>query len=401
MRYIELFYSYFTLICYFLVMNSKEKCINFSQSLEMDYYYRMSSVYIGTPLIVFGLITNCINIIIWSKLIERAIKRNTTCGVYLKIMAYVDNLFLVSYFLIESVPNMVTNIFRKSYVYGFIYGYLAFPMFMYATFLTFWLFAGVVVCRLGIVILPLKLRQDSTFLAKVAIILVGLFCFVVNVPNFFAFQPVHIAPNKICLRLSNVYQTPSYFKYRFWFQCVFLTLLPWVCIVTCNMVIIIIELRRHITHPLKSRRGKEMGQVLFSLSSWFFITILWQCIAQCFWLLKPRGKNINYSFAFGGLGMVFNSSTKLLIYLISSATFRRTLKHLFMGSKSSYKQNIHPNIKILREQHCKKNDKWKSLNAIQPANISSYISESSSQDHTSPTNLSNSTFNNFQASSFP
>ena len=344
-------------------------CIVVSVITNAEKYNQISSLFIATPLIAFGFIGNLVNIVIWQKLIARAIKRNTTCGLYLKAIAFVDIGLLVSLLLTDSLTYIKPDIYRN-YHYNWFYSYVGYPFFMFFTSLSFWLVASVDLCRLSIVLLPIKLRQEANYITKKAIITVTVFCFIVMLPDFFAFQPIKNVAGTPCLVASELYLSESFFNYRFWFQCILMMSIPWVIIIACNLIIVSKTIR---SEKLKKMRSYEMGRLLFGVSVLFVTVISWQCVNQCLWMKNAHHTQTSSPFAFGKLGLVLNCSCKLPLYLTVSKTYRRTFIRTFKDPKRRYCKTYHPDMKFIKRHRksiaCIKRT---SLNAVLPINTEFY-----------------------------
>lgn len=350
-----------------------ETPVNKTISWQLNY---ISSVYVGIPLFVIGFLTNICCLILWRRLVKRARNRNISCGIYLAVIAVVDLGTITSFFVVETLRYLTPDITQHS-VYNTFYAYICYPAHMFFTYLSFWLIAGVDTCRLTLVIFPFKLRQGATRTTNTIIVVITVYVFAVNVPNFFSYKSTH-KEGVPCLTTSTLYNTPSFKDYTFWFQCVFLTLLPWCIIVIVNITMLVYKLIVPVYVPEWKRRGKEMGRVLLAVSVWFVTVISWQCATQCFFLRnqhKPldNREQIERSFAFAKLGIVINSSSKFFVYLIASKTFRKSFVHFITNNSSSYvselNQSIETNNMTFRNNNNKK--KSKSINAISPMESSS------------------------------
>ena len=84
-----------------------------------------------------------------------------------------------------------------------------------------------------------------------------------------------------------------------------------------------------------------MTKMLLAVTFTFLVLLAWQCITQCFWMLK-YGKHdadqskwimVDTSFAVAKMGVIINSSINWCLYCITSSLFRKQLKKLF-GIKS-------------------------------------------------------------------
>lgn len=353
---------------------TKNPCLEISidrTKSEMLHYF--SSVYITTPMFVFGFITNIISIVLWKRLIKRARNRNISCGVYLVTIAAADTGTITSFFLTDTLRFMVPSI-TKYHGYNIFFVYIGYPAHMFFTFLSFWLIAGVDTCRLTMVIFPFKLRQAATRVTNTVILMIIVYVFLVNIPNFFAFTTTTTPQGTGCIIYTSLYKLKSFFNYTFWFQCVFLTVFPWSVIILVNIFMLCHKIIIPVYLPEWKRRGKEMGRVLFAVSVWFVAIIFWQCVAQCFFLQKkdePKEdwEDINRSFAFAKLGLVINSSTKFILYMVASVTFRKSFIHFITNNKSSYMSS--PNIELHKKvkDSNKKNKKTRSINAISPLGL--------------------------------
>lgn len=340
---------------------------NVTCSTQDCQFHKLTSTYIALPLIVAGVISNAVCIFIWKNLMRSARKRNVTCGVYLITIGVTDIGVLTSFFFVDSITHIVKNIHSYN-SYNIFYCYIFYPAFMFFTFLSFWLIAGVDTCRLTMVLFPFKMRQSSSRVTNTAIVAIIIYCFGVNVPNFLSFKHIIDVQGVACIRETHLYKRDSFFQYRFYFQCIFLTVFPWSVIVLVNSIMLVTKYTVAAYVPKIRRQGEEMGRLLFVISIWFVCVIFWQCVAQCFYLQGRPGdttwSSVNSSFAFAKLGMILNSSMKFFIYTVASPTFRTSALSLIQNKKSTYK-NKQLSV-AMKKNFMKKYRRSKSLNAVVP-----------------------------------
>jgi len=318
------------------------RCYDLPTDLAATPYklHAFASIKIGIPLVAIGLITNIICIMLWSRLMRRSRNRNISCGIYLITIAIVDIGTITSFFTCDVLFYLKPTLVHND-LYNVFYAYLGYPSYMFFSFLSFWLIAGVDTCRLTMVLFPVKLRQSATKITNTAIALIVLFVFGVNIPNFLAYKASHsVVDGKPCRWETALLLSASFKDYIYWFQCVFLTVFPWTIIIFVNLVMTIWNIMVPDYTPKSKKRAAEMGHLLFGVSSWFVIIIFFQCVAQCFFLRTPTVSNnwadVDSTFAFAKLGLVINSSTKLFLFLATSKTFCRAFMHLLTNPRLSY-----------------------------------------------------------------
>ena len=309
--------------------------------------HRIVSIFICTPLCTIGIIFNIICVVLWNRLMERAKKRNTSCGVYLIVIAIADigtvTTFLTCDILLHLRPELI-HVHSYNVFYAYV-GYPAQTMFMFASF---WLIAGVDTCRLTMVFFPVKFRQSAKRLTNTAIVLIIAFVIGVNFPNFFVFRASYTEEGVPCRYKTTFYLSESFANYAFWVKCMFMTISPWTIIVLVNVIIQIFQCLLPDYIPTAKRTAVEMGRLLCAISVWFVTLVFMQCVAQCFYLQttvqSKHWHRVDSLLAFANLGQVLNSSCKPFLYLLASKTFRREFVRLFSNTKSLY-SNItrHPN----------------------------------------------------------
>lgn len=301
---------------------------------------RVTSIFIGTPLCIIGIILNIICVMLWYRLMKHTKKRNTSCGVYLIVISIVDigavTTFLFCDILVYLRPELI-----HSHLYNVIYAYVGHPALIAFTFASYWLIAGVDSCRLTMVLFPIKFRQSSMRMTNTAIVLIILFVIGVNFPNFFAYRASHTADGVPCRYKTTLFMSDSFTNYVFWFQCVFMTALPWVIIVIVNIIMQIVKFCSHsYTIPPAKRTAAEMGKLLCAISVWFVTIVFVQCLTRCFYLQTTKGNKhwdkVDSITAFTKLGLVFNSSCKPFLVYLTSRTFRKEVVRTFCNTKSLY-----------------------------------------------------------------
>ena len=301
--------------------------------------HRVASIYIGTPLCIIGIILNIICVMLWHRLMKHAKKRNTSCGIYLIVISIVDvgtvTTFLLCDILLYLRPGLI-----HVHSYNVFYAYVGYPALQTFIFASFWLIAGVDMCRLTMVLFPVKFRQSSTRMTNTAIVLIIFFVVGVNFPNFFAYRASYTAEGVPCRYKTTLFMSDSFTNYVFWFQCVFMTALPWTVIVIVNIIMQMIKCSRSNYIPPGKRLAAEMGRLLGVISVWFVTIVFVQCVTQCLYLQTTKENKqwdkVDSVTAFAKLGLVFNSSCKPFLVWLASRTFRREVVRTFGNTKSLY-----------------------------------------------------------------
>ena len=316
------------------------------------------NIYIAMPLCVIGVIFNVICIVLWNRLMKRAVKkRNITCGIYLTVIAIVDMGALVSFFTSDALLYLWPDLIH-SYSYNVFYAYIGYPAHGGFMFVSFWLIAGVDACRLTMILFPIKFRQSENRMTNTSIMLNVFVVFGVNIPNFFAYRVSHTTQGVPCRYMTSLYLSESFQNYVFWFQCVLMSVCPWFVIITVNLIIKVRErlLLKHYISNTFNRTAAEMGKLLFAVSIWFVSLVLVQCVAQCLYLKttqkNPHWRHVYSMNAFGKLGQVLNSSGKPFLFLLTSRTFRTAFVRMFRDTKSLYGQvsRFAPNDQFNKEK---------------------------------------------------
>eukprot|EP00111_Clytia_hemisphaerica_P015908 TCONS_00047010-protein len=301
--------------------------------------HRISSIFIGIPLFIIGIITDIVCTTLWKRLMNRARNRNITCGIYLNTIAIIDIGTLLGFLtcdiLVYANPNILQN-----HTYNQYYAIIGYPSYTFFMFLNFWLIAGVDACRLTMVLYPIKLRQSETRITNIAISLIITVMFAVNIPNFFAYGASYTANGIPCRWLTALSLTESFKNYIFGFQCVFLTVVPWFVILLVNISMNIYQSTVPDYIPKSKQKAVEMGQLLRAMSIYFITIIFCQCLVQCFFLrthqTSDQWERVDSVFAFAKLGVIIYSSTKFFLFVTVSKTFRKAFLHMFSNPRTVY-----------------------------------------------------------------
>jgi len=133
--------------------------------------------------------------------------------------------------------------------------------------------------------------------ALVGIGIICFLCFVINLPHFNSYYAdKNPETGADALALSSFGQGEGGMRYEFYVHCIFLVLAPWFTIFTLNMLIIhkITKVNRRMSEKrgsigkLKAKKSEnQITRVLLTVTFTFLVLIGFQCITQCFFMLKP------------------------------------------------------------------------------------------------------------------
>lgn len=148
--------------------------------------------------------------------------------------------------------------------------------------------------------------------------IISLLCFIINIPHFFTYEPVHERN-----LTDDAYVMTEFGKghgsqsYEFWVHCMFLVLVPWVTIFCLNLMIIKQVLktgakmsdRKSVYAKEKTRKAEnQLTTLLLTVTFTFLVLIALQCITQCFFMLKPKTVSIK------SLYILFHFSIRLRMF---------------------------------------------------------------------------------------
>lgn len=136
--------------------------------------------------------------------------------------------------------------------------------------------------------------------------IITLLAFVINTPHFATYEPVPITERNAtdpAFRFTKYGEGPGSTGYEFWVHCMFLVLAPWVTIFVLNMLIIqrIVKMNRQMDEK-RGLAGKEkakkseqqLTRLLLTVTFTFLVLISFQCITQCFYMLKTVSRPFVY-----------------------------------------------------------------------------------------------------------
>lgn len=139
-------------------------------------------------------------------------------------------------------------------------------------------------------------------------------------------------------------------NYEFWVHCMFLVLAPWATIFVLNMLII--QRVTKINRQMGAKRGSsgkekakkseaQMTRLLLTVTFTFLVLIAFQCITQCFFMLKEGNHRIvSEAFSIAKLGIVINSSINFFLYCLSARRFRKELAALVCARFRGYEDSF-------------------------------------------------------------
>eukprot|EP00794_Sanderia_malayensis_P019594 gene19594-21522_t len=321
---------------------------------------------ISIPVCILGLIGNILSIFVWRRFIKKKIGSSQTSSVYFIALGAVDSGLLIFFFLTNSLKELGGDdstggqrSFIDTYAYNWFFSYVGFPVFFFFIVASIWVTVGLTVNRFIVVRFPVQARNYcSVKRTYVAIAAILAFCFIINFPHFFNYAPGcddtgPVTADRRCSHWASVdtayAKRGSAVQYEFWVHCMFLVLAPWATIAVLNAWIIVTLLRStkgfkqlhehdndNKAVDQRKKQDRQITKVLLTVTFAFLILLAWQCINQCFFMLKV-GKNthpdnwklVESTYDFARLGVVLNSSINCFLYCFSGSTFRRELARLF------------------------------------------------------------------------
>jgi len=322
--------------------------------LDTSYIYEITSGEIGLTIATVGLLGNIFSIIIWSRISNRPRNgkgdQTPACAAYFLAMAVIDSGLLVSFIAGESLPVFLV-VLKKSLTFARLYSFFIFPLYSFFLCSSIWIVIAVTVHRFLFVI------HGKMFSFKkniVTIIIINIVGFLTQLPNFFYFRPVFEVENNHTegywtYNITDFANSKSFTDYLFWLDCIFVILLaPLIIILILNTILLhnIIKSNHSISKNLSNqgsrmKKNRKMTITILTVTTSFFVLLLWQCIAHCFWLLgyhqddpdKSIWNMVDASYAASRLGVIIHSSVNCPLYYVSGPLFRREVSKLFGRNK--------------------------------------------------------------------
>ena len=297
--------------------------------------HKIASIYVAIPMCIFGLIGNIISIFVWKKINKKRSESGKSAGIYLIALAICDSGLLLFFLMTESFLQIDPTL-NKNLRYIQFHSYVGFPFYFFFIVSSIWMVICVTMNRFIAVVYPHK-AQDWNSLRVTYIIITAtlLFSFCINIPHFFNLYPKY--KDGIYSEASTKYgASMTAFYYDFWTHCMALVLIPWVTIFCLNIAIIRkLKYREKLQSNIKgeSKRERQTTVILLVISVSFLVFLIWQCITQCFWMLKD-GQNsksgsvwfyVDSAYAFARLGVVINSSINFVLYCLTGSMFRKEM----------------------------------------------------------------------------
>lgn len=299
----------------------------------------VTSTIFGTIFVVVGIIGNILSILVWKRE-----KMRSSTGTYLIGQAIADMGLLFFFFVTDSIPMMDPDV-KTSYAYGMFYCYIGFPIFFLFVICSIWFTVGVTVDRyIQVCWISDAKKMCNTTRALTGLGIIAFLCFIINVPHFATYVPVHISERNIT---DDAYKATEYgagagsATYEFWVHCMFLVLVPWATIFILNMLIIrtISKMNRKMSEKRSSegfskakKSEAQLTRILLTVTFTFLVLIALQCITQCFFMLKTGNRRIvSEAFSIAKLGVVINSAINFFLYCLSGKRFRKELRVVLCG----------------------------------------------------------------------
>jgi len=337
--------------------------------LDTSYIYEITSGEIGLTIATVGLLGNIFSIIIWSRISNRPRNgkgdQTPACAAYFLAMAVIDSGLLVSFIAGDSLPVFLP-VLKKSFTYAWLYSFVISPLLYFFIFSSIWIVVVVTIHRLIFVM------YGKTFSFKkniIAIILINIVGFLPNIPQFFHFRPVFIFENNKTegywtYNSTDFANSQPFIDYIFWFHCIFISLLPLILILILNTLLLhninksndsVFKCISNNDKGSRMKKSRKMTITILTVTTSFLILLLWQCIAQCFWLLgyhqddpdKTIWNMVDASYAVSRLGIIIHSSINCPLYYVSGPIFRREVSKLFGWNKKENTPIPIPNVFLL------------------------------------------------------
>ncbi|KAH3839742.1 FMRFamide receptor-like [Dreissena polymorpha] len=308
-----------------------------ADSMGMEFADKMhfvSSAIIGPIFVCLGLVGNILSVLVW-----RRRKMRSSTGTYLIGQAIADMGLLVFFMLTDSILKFWPSIATSS-AYGAFFAYVGYPIFFLFVVCSIWFTVGVTVDRYIQVCWINKAKEMcSEKRAWIGLGLITLLCFFVNTPHFATYEPVPDVERNasdIGFRFTEYGSSTGSINYEFWIHCMILVLVPWATIFTLNMLIIQrvtsinrqMDAKRGSSGKEKARKSEaQLTRLLLMVTFTFLVLIAFQCITQCFFMLKSGDHVVvSKAFSIAKLGIVINSSINFFLYCLSGKRFRKELR---------------------------------------------------------------------------
>lgn len=307
----------------------------------------ITSVWIGTIFFIFGTVGNIFSVVIW---LRKPLMSST--GTYLIGLAIADIGVLFFFFICDSIKMLHPEL-DQNYSYAVFFSYIGYPIFYLFVICSIWITVGVTVDRyiqVCWIAQSKALCNQRRSLTGLGIIV--LLCFIINIPHFNTFKAISDDDRNAsdpAIVFTEFGDTNGSQMYEFWVHCMFLVLVPVVSIFILNMLIIC-QVRR-VNKQMESNRGDsgksktkkaeaQMTKLLLTVTFTFLVLIAFQCIVQCFFMLKSGNtKIVSEAYAIAKLGIVINSSTNFLLYCVSGRRFRKELITVVCGKIIQLRQD--------------------------------------------------------------
>uniref|UniRef100_A0A2C9L706 G-protein coupled receptors family 1 profile domain-containing protein n=1 Tax=Biomphalaria glabrata TaxID=6526 RepID=A0A2C9L706_BIOGL len=312
-------------------------------TMARQLHYIMSAI-VGPILCILGFIGNLFSVAVWC----RPSMKSSTAR-YLTGQALADILVLLMFLVCDSAQAWSPNIIY-SLSYGIFFSYIGYPMLFFAVVLSVWITVGLTVDRYIMVCwITSSKKYCNEKRAYLGLALITINSFIINLPHFASF--VHVTPEDTPTNSSTEPQQTFRMTefgggaggqfYEFWIHCIILILIPWVSVLTMNIMIIRkIGQSNKKTADRKSRDSvkkcrqseNQITRLLLTVTFAFLVFIGLQCIIQCFEMQKPEWADraqVSSAFAFAKTGIVFNSSLNFVFYCLSGRRFRKEFLRLF------------------------------------------------------------------------
>lgn len=318
-----------------------------TEAFDMEIANKMhfiTSVWIGTIFFILGTLGNILSIVIW---LRKPLRSST--GTYLIGLAIADICVLFFFFITDSIKMMHPEL-EKSHSYAVFFSYIGYPIFYLAVICSIWITVGVTVDRY---IQVCWISHSKTLCnqrrALTGLGIISLLCFIINVPHFNTYKPVSDQDRNAsdpAMVFTEFGETHGSQMYEFWVHCMFLVLVPVVTIFILNMLIIC-QVRK-VNRQMESKRGEsgktkarksesQLTRLLLTVTFTFLVLISFQCIVQCFFMLKSGNPRIvSEAYAIAKLGIVINSSINFLLYCVSGKRFRKELLNTVCGKIAGF-----------------------------------------------------------------
>lgn len=307
----------------------------------------ITSVVIGIIFFVLGSVGNILSIVIW---LRKPLRSST--GTYLIGLAIADIGVLFFFFITDSIKMLHTEL-DHNYSYAVFFSFIGYPIFFLFVILSIWFTVGVTVDRyIQVCWIAQAKALCNQKRALIGLGIIALLCFIINIPHFNTYKPVSEEERNDsdpAIVFTEFGETHGSQMYEFWVHCMFLVLVPVVTIFILNMLIIC-QVRK-VNKQMESKRGDfgkskarkseaQMTKLLLTVTFTFLILIAFQCIVQCFFMLKAGNKKIvSEAYAIAKLGIVINSSINFLLYCVSGKRFRKELLTVVCGKIIKLRQD--------------------------------------------------------------